>query len=278
MTPLRAEDITLFCEDKPDGRSQRILDAAVGALIVDLPFAAAVRTVGVLSKNDVVVRAKFARAQTRPKLRVLAVRDRDFLTSALVASARGRTFDDDAQRVMAWPLPRHSVESYLLDDDVLGATVTDEPRHVLTTRIVEAAAARRWLDIVRGTLEDASFRLRRLRAPSVTTPPESRASALDVVRDRVSRMRDDSARELDPELVTGCFDALAADIDAGGPLEHRVDGRELVGDVARALGRDAATMLEELAQRARRAPPAALVADLRALLEAVPAGWRVTNA
>lgn len=125
MTPLRAEEITLFCEDKAGGRSQKILDAAVSALHGVLPFTAAVRTVGVLSKNDVVVRAKFARTQTRPRLRVLAVRDRDFLTHPLVADARGRTFDDDPQRVMAWPLPRHSIESYLLDDDLLVPTVTD---------------------------------------------------------------------------------------------------------------------------------------------------------
>lgn len=277
MTPLRAEEITLFCEDKPDGRSQRILDAALSELRDALPFAAAVRTVGVLSKNDAVLRAKFARTQTGPKLRVLAVRDRDFLTQALVADARGRTFDDNSQRVMAWPLPRHSIESYLVDDDVLFPVVPLHTPEVLAKQVEGAATARRWLDVTRGTLEDLSFRLRRIRQPSVSGVPTDRATSLEVVLAEAAHMYNQIAEAFAPDALARYLDALIADMETDGPLRHRVDGRELVYDLELLLGRNRGSLLDALARRARRAPPTALVADLRNLLEAMPAAWRITE-
>jgi len=120
VTPLRVEEISLFCEDKEGGLSQRILDAAISALRRDLPFAAVVRAIGVHNKNDVVTRAKFARAQRGPFLRVFALRDRDFLTQNLVAEARERVFAKAPQDVRAWPLPRHSIESYRPRGGLLG--------------------------------------------------------------------------------------------------------------------------------------------------------------
>lgn len=277
MTPLRAEEITLFCEDKPGGRSQRILDAAVSELRAALPFAAAVRTVGVLSKNDAVLRAKFARTQTGPKLRVLAVRDRDFLTQALVVNARERAFRDNPQDVMAWPLPRHSIESYLVDDDVLFPVVPHHAPEVLAKQVEEAATARRWLDVTRGTLEDLSFRLRKIRQPSVSGAPTDRATSLEVVLAEAARMYNEIAEAFAPDALARHLDSLIADIEADGPLRHRVDGRELVYDVELSLGRNRGSLLDALARRARQAPPAALVADLRKLLEAMPASWRITE-
>jgi hypothetical protein len=111
VTPLRAEDITLYCEDKGGGRSQRMLAAAIDTLRGELSFAQAVRPIGVMSKNDAHVRTKFARTQRGPSLRVFGVRDRDFLPRSLVVEARARAFDPDPQRVKAWPLPRHCIEA-----------------------------------------------------------------------------------------------------------------------------------------------------------------------
>ena len=277
MTPLRAEEITLFCEDKHGGRSQRILDAAVSELRGMLPFAAAVRTVGVLSKNDVALRTKFARDQTGPHLRVLGVRDRDFLTQALVVNARDRAFRANPQDVMAWPLPRYSIESYLVDHDVLFPVVTDHLPAALARRVEEAATARRWLDVARGTLEDLAYRLRKLRPPSITHAPTDRTMSLEVVLAEAARMQGEIAEAFTPDALALHLDALTADMEADGPLRHRVDGRELIYDVERGLGRLRGSLLDALARQARRAPPAALVADVRTLLDAIPARWRLTE-
>ena len=159
MTPLRVEEITLYCEDRGGGRSQRMLEAALSALRRELDFAPAVRPVGVSNKNDVQVRTKFARSQTKPPLRVFGVRDRDFLRSPLLAEYRARAFTADAQRVSPWPLPRHSIESYLLDEDVVegaGAPIARD-------RVEAAAGERQWLDVARGTLETLAYSLRLIR-------------------------------------------------------------------------------------------------------------------
>jgi hypothetical protein len=141
MTPLRAEDITLYCEDREGGLSQRVLEAAIQSLRAVLPFAQEVRPVGVLSKNDVQVRTKFARTQPRPRLRVFGVRDRDFIPRTLFTELRSRAFHERADQVTPWPLPRHCIESYLLEDDVIAAAAPQLTR----ARIDEAAAARLWL-------------------------------------------------------------------------------------------------------------------------------------
>ncbi len=277
MKPLRAEEITLFCEDKPGGRSQRILDAAVSELRGTLPFAGAIRTIGVLGKNDVVVRAKFARSQTGPKLRVLAVRDRDFLRAPLVTDARAHAYDSDWARVTPWPLSRHCIESYLLDDDVLDALPLASRPTGAQPVIDRAAAARQWLDVTRGTLDDLAYRVRQVRQTSILEPPSDRETAIAAVQHVATAMQRALTDAGAPEALTKHLDALAADMSTDGPLRHRVDGRELVYDVERALGRHRGSLLDALSQQARKKPPAALVAEMKAVLEAMPANWRTTG-
>ena len=273
MTPLRAEEITLYCEDKGEGRSQRILEAAVSALSGELPFAPTVRP-GVDSKSDVQVRTKFARTQSGPRLRVFGVRDRDFLTQPLVLNARRHAFHDKPQSVTSWPLSRHCIESYLLDDDMLTAAVPDASLDALHAALDAAAGARLWLDVARGTLEDLAYRLRRIRQQDIEERLADRAAALRVTLGVAEQMR----RELDgassEERLASHLDALASDMTANGPLRCRVDGRELIYELEVALGKKRGLLLDRLTQHARRAPPAALVADVRAILEAMPTTWR----
>jgi hypothetical protein len=276
VTPLRVEDITLYCEDRSNGRSQRILEAAVGRLRGVLPFAPAVRPVGVTSKNDVQVRTKFARAQTKPSLRVFGLRDRDFLTRPLVADGRGRAFDADFQRVTPWPLSRYCIESYLLDDDVLGVAAPEIALDVVHAAIDAAAGARLWLDVTRGTLEDLAYRLRKVRQGAVEGRPLDRAATLRAVLDAADAMRAELADASAEKLVTDHLDALAADMAEDGPLRSRVDGRELVYDLEPALGFERGRLLEKLERSARLHPPAALLADLREALEAMPETWRTS--
>lgn len=182
MTPLRPEEITLFCEDVSEGRSQRLLNAAVGALVPDLPFATIVRAVGVASKQDVQVKTKHARGSTRP-LRVFGVRDRDFLRRPLVEGNRLRAFAPKPDDTAPWPLPRHCIESYLLDDDVLERAELGVPLEELHARIEELAATRRWLDVTRAALEDLAFKMRRIRQGDIEGRPADRAEALRVALD-----------------------------------------------------------------------------------------------
>lgn len=281
MTPLRREEITLFCEDRAKGRSEKILDAALQELRRDLPAAASVVPIGISSKDDVQVRAKFARQE---RYRALGLRDRDFLQRPQVDDYRRHAFHKDHVHVRPWPLTRYSIENYLLDDDVLGAAVSALDGAVLRAAVDEAAAARRWLDVARGTVDDLDWRLRRIeREPIDQGGVSDRESALSAVRRaaelRLRSLADASAEE----RLAKKLDALALDMESDGPLRHRVDGRELIVDLERALALTHAAalpaggLLSALDRSARDRPPAALLTDLRELLERIPPAWQSTD-
>ncbi|HSN97702.1 MAG TPA: hypothetical protein VLS89_05365 [Candidatus Nanopelagicales bacterium] len=282
MTPLRLEDITLFCEDRARGRSQKILEAALQELRGDLPIATSVVPIGVSSKNDVQVQTKFARQQT---YRAFSLRDRDFLQRAQLDDYRRHAFHRDHTHVRPWPLARHSIESYLLDDDVLGAAVPTVEVTVLRGIVDEAAAARCWLDAARGTVDDLDWRLRQIgRQPIDEAGVGDREAALDAVR-RAAQIRLSSLAEAGADdRLAEKLDALALDMKSDGPLRHRVDGRELVVAVERALSLSyagelpAGGLLSALDRKARERPPAALLADLRAALERMPPSWQSADA
>lgn len=86
------------------------------------------------------------------------------------------------------------------------------------------------------------------------------------------------------DLLAEKLDALAADMEIHGPLRHRVDGRQLVADVEQALvpthgsSLPKGGLLSALDRDAHQRPPAALLADLRSVLEKVPPGWRSVDA
>jgi hypothetical protein len=276
MTPLRVEDITLLCEDQKDGRSDRLIRAALLELQRTMPFVVLVRPVGVSSKNDVQVRVKFAR---REGYRAFGVRDRDFLQRTLVDDYRSHAFDKEPDQIRPWPLSRYCIESYLLDDDVLGAVIPTVPASALRAVVDKAAEARRWLDVARGTVDDLAWRMRRGRR-SITDSPSNRESALRAVREAAELLRQGVAAATAEEGLARQLDALSADMEGDGPLRHRVDGRELVGAVEKELAADYAGhlppggLLSNLDERAQRYPPAALLADLQDVMGALMPAWR----
>jgi hypothetical protein len=277
VTPLRAEDITLLCEDTAGGRSERLLEAALQELRADLPYALAVVPIGMLSKNDVQVRAKFARGEG---FRAFGLRDRDFLERILLDDHRKHTFHAQPAQVKPWPLPRYCIENYLLDDDVLGEVLPGVDVNALRVVVDGAASARRWFDVTRGTIDDIVWRLRRIRQSSIKSKPADREAAMNMVRGVIEALRLAITEETFEERLTRKLDALAADMESDGPLRHRVDGRALVDDVERALALTHESnlpvggLLSALDKQAHRLPSQALKADLRAVLEAMPASWR----
>jgi hypothetical protein len=144
----------------------------------------------------------------------------------------------------------------------------------------EAAAARRWLDVARGTLDDFAWRSRRGERESIKNRPLDRESALSAVREVTEVLRLGFITASADEPLAKQLDALAADMESDGPLRHRVDGRELVGDVERALAAGFATslppggLLSVLDKRAHQEPPLALLTELRAVVEAMKPAWR----
>jgi hypothetical protein len=283
VTPLRLEEIALFCEDRAKGRSQQLLEIALQELRKDLPFASDVVPIGISSKDDVQVRAKFAR---QDRYRAVGLRDRDFLPRDIVDDYRRMAFHADAERIRPWPLQRYCIESYLLDIDVLGPAIPAADPAALQAVVEAAAAARRWLDVARGTFDDLAWRLRRAHRGAIKDRlewPSDRESALGAVRDAVDLVRRDFTEAHADDHLVKKLDALDSDMESDGPLRHRVDGRQLVADVERALAsgqgaiRPPGGLLSALDKRARAHPPVALLADLRILLENVPGTWRSTD-
>jgi hypothetical protein len=280
------EEVTLYCEDRANGLTSKLVEAALQSLgqAPELGFAKTVRPRGSSSKNDVLVWTKLARQQ---KERAIGLRDRDFLLRPLVDQARLNSFHRSHEHVKPWPLPRHCIESYLLDEDVLCAVlpaVAIPPVTGATLRkiVEECSAARRWLDVARGTLEDFHWRWRNVERRSIEGRPPDRPSAIAAVRDAARQIREQAAAVGTNELLDKHFDALAEDMESDGPLWHRVDGKELVRDVELVLVGShegdvpRGGLLAALTHHAKKQPPAALLADLRSMLNAIPADWRLT--
>ncbi|MFS8066377.1 MAG: hypothetical protein ACMG6S_08385 [Byssovorax sp.] len=286
MRPLRSADITLFCEDGANlrkaganGLTQRLLEAAIQELRKELPFAASVVPVGVGAKNDVQVRSKFARADN---YRAFGLRDRDFLRRALVEKNRTQVFHRKPDQVLPWPLPRHCIQSYLLDTDVLGAVAPKIDVAVIRSAVDQAASARKWNDAAHGALDDCMFKLRQVRQAMAGNVAD-RESAVRTICDEAARLRVLYAAPFVEDQLVAELDALEADMTSDGPLRHRVDGRELVKDVERALLAAHAVdlpmgeLISALDRQAQAHPPKALLADIRAALEQAPLEWRTMD-
>lgn len=281
MTPLRKEDITLFCEDAPRGLTARLIEAALQDLRKEpgLGFAGLVAPNGSSSKNDVQVWTRFARIQD---YRAVGLRDRDFLSKDLVADLRSKAFDRDPKNVTVWPLPRRCIESYLLDADVLCPALPGVDPTELRALVDVAAQARRWLDVARGAVEAFLWQWRQVQRRSVAGRPADRASAIVAATQIAELAKTEATRLCDEGRLAAQVDALAEDMEADGPLRHRVDGKELILDVQVALMSahptqvPAGDLLSALRRVAHRQPPAGLVNDLRSLLLAFPPEWRQT--
>lgn len=281
MRALRKEEITLFCEDSASaGRTARLFNAAVQELkkAPDLGFAEKIAVLGSASKSDVHVWTKFARSQS---YRAMGVRDRDFLLETMVRQDRAGAFHESHERVRPWPLPRRCIESYLLDADVVSVVLPKLDGSILSEIIGRATEARMWLDVARGAMEDFLYRWRRVGRSSITGHPVDRPSAVLAACETADVIRREAGITGRDELLEKHLDALAADMVSDGPLRHRVDGKELLADVQRSLSEEHPAslprggLLSALERQAQKQPPASLLADLRALLLAVPERWRV---
>lgn len=280
MTPLRKEDLTLFCEDRDGGRSSVLIEAALQSLVradSSLGFATSVRPRGGSSKSDVQVWTKFARSQG---FRAFGVRDRDFLLRGLCREARASAFHASDKQVKPWPLQRHCIESYLLEEDVVHAVLPALDVETIRSLVAACAQDRFWLDVARGAVEDFLWRLRNADRESIEGRPTDRESALLASRTIAARIRASAGEESADAKLDSQFDAIAEDMASDGSLPCRVDGRELIGDVSRALTKKPNVelpqdgLLRALTKQAEKQPPAALLADVRELLLAIPAPWR----
>jgi len=128
--------------------------------------------------------------------------------------------------------------------------------------------------MVRATLDDAGFRVRQAprlglgdRKGKVTDEAVALQTALTILR----TARPAVQAALTDELLAEAFGRIAEDIETDGPLPWRVDGRELVKDVAVASKRP--ELLAALTRAARLNPPAALVDEMRACLGGIPGAW-----
>ncbi len=267
----------MFCEDE-DGFSEKLLNVALQELRPTFPAAAAVEAIGAASKNDVKVRIKFARLD---KVRAFGVRDRDFLERGLVERAREQAFADTPGTVEPWPLSRHCMESYLLDDDILLPTLPHVAPDELLSIVENLAKGRRWLDVARGTLEDLTFRLRKLERVSIELEARDRDEALRAVREAAERIRAGMTSAFEDDLLAQKLDSLHADVVGEGRPRDRADGKALLGALEAELGKRGLLaggvvpngLRRALVHQAHRHPPAALLADIRLALSCMPPRW-----
>jgi hypothetical protein len=270
MSPLH--DVVLPCEGVDQGNDVRLLESARQVLAAHIPV---VRRISVLPAGSkasfaAVLRAERARARGAPRP-VVAVRDRDFLERAVLDDLRERAVRSDAE--VAWPLRRHSIESYVLDPEHLsgaaGVVAADAER-----LLCDLAEERRWVDAVRGALEDAAYRVRGPRPPPVCGPIGSERDAEDIARRCVGEWAAQVGKELEAERAVVKLGKLARDFERDGPPWTRVDGKELLVALEIKLraegklpGGGLARRLVDHAERAR--PPGPLVEDLRILFAAL---------
>ena len=220
----RFDDILLFCEDKAQGTTVRLLEFAVQALRRDLPLASSVEPRAVGSKSNVKVRFHFAR---HDGLRAFAVRDRDFLERSLLDKHR-KSAIAPGLNPEAWPLRRHCIESYLIEPAFLAALVPGRTIAEWEALLEELAQARRWLDLTRAALIAARFQMTRLEWPSADLLVSTRDQAVTEIARQCEKMSDVAQSALNESTVCAKLEALEKDFADDGPLAHRVDGRKLL--------------------------------------------------
>lgn len=260
------DEVVLYCEDVAGRPSVRLLELARAHLVGEVPIAASVdiRPFGSEANLRPVVRLE--REQGR---RAFAVRDRDFLTRALVDGGRAKHFERTTD-VAPWPLSRHCIESYLLEQTFLERALPD-CKVEWAVVLEELARGRRWTDLARATIQDLNWRLRNLRGRRGTAEATSRDEAIALVRAASAGVGPGLTAELTEERFLAKLNELDRDFDADGPLACRVDGRKLLGALEERLGLQGSKggLLNALLRHAERrdgGPPSSLVGDVRALL------------
>ncbi len=268
-------EIVVYCEGTSGGADVRLLEQARAALEADGWTDAGRLTLipaGAWFNLAPVVRA--ARGAQQGAGRCFAVRDRDFMRRADLELDRAQALDEQASDPKAWPLSRHSIESYLLEPAWLGNAIEAQE---LAERIDRLAAARRFLDAVRAALSVVTQAVRTRRVSIGLAPVPDEPTARRVLADRLRALRTDIKAEL---LIPGARSHLGAilrDFEADGELRTRVDGKRLLRTLEAGLRDDGILpgggLKARLVKHAEEAkPPEPLVQDLRLLVSRIFGG------
>ncbi|EYF02545.1 hypothetical protein [Chondromyces apiculatus] len=268
------DDISLFCEDEPNGPTIRLLAIAVQSLRREVRIATLVEPLPAGGKSDVKVRVRHARVDQKHvragQRRAFGIRDRDFLSRKLLDVQRERALLTDAKAAEAWPLSRHCIESYLLEPSFL-VSVLGQAEAEWNEMLEGLAAERRWLDLGRAVLNDARWRASNSRWPKLSKLISTRGEAVAAISAQCAEMLKDATEALDEKAAFKKFDELDQDFTVDGPLATRVDGKELLNAVGARLreeGREPKGGLGPalLAHADRDGCPALLVGEVRELL------------
>ncbi len=254
--------LTVFCEGADNGPDIRLIEAARFALEGESELA-----------QETEVRAAGSRGDLNPLLRlehrfgdVRALRDRDFSPRGVV----------DAQRAKphrSFPLSRHCIESYLLDTGLISG-IAGIPSDEYESLRDAAAAERLWMDVHRGVIEQFCAR-HRLHPARGTEQVRDRAAATAAVETSLNAFLARIETRMDSFDVAHEVEAMRLDMQRDGPLWSRVDGKKLLRDIHGRLNRKGMRLGKQqrfeqaLLTRAELDPPAALVDDVRALLETI---------
>lgn len=251
--------LTIFCEGVEQGPDIRLLEAARVALQDDLPIA-----------EDAEIRAAGSRGDLNPLLRldhrrttVRALRDRDFTPQAMLDRQRQKPH-------RAYPLSRHSIESYLLDSKLFSKVIGVD-RDIYEKARDEEAHARLWTDVGRGVIEQFCIR-HRLHPSTGTASPGDRPAAISTVETSLNTFLARVEKRLEEFELAAEIDDMHRDMISNGPVWARVDGRSLLWALRDRFDSDGKRfgkrrdLRDRLVARAEIQPPAALIEDLRGLL------------
>lgn len=262
------EDVTVLCEGVANGPDIRLLETARQALRRSVPLADRIVITPAGSSADLAPSIRAYRRLRRVPF-VFAIRDRDFLRREFVEQAREKAFGRAPDAGRAWPLSRHSIESYLLEPTFVAAAMGIE----IEADLASFARERRWLDLARATLEDGGYNLRRTRAEPRDEMPTDMAAAVSLVRESLFEWASRAQAALDPANAEALLDAFDRDFRDDGPEWTRVDGKSLLGRVEERLRQGplpGGDLRDQLLRHAERhGPPAPLVDDLRVFFERI---------
>lgn len=260
------DSVQLFCEGSKGSEDAILLEQARDALERrGHPLAPRVEVVPVGNKDGLkaYLRTFLEHLNTPvPIVRAFAIRDRDFLTRAEVTERRAKA----ARSEEAWPLSRHSIESYLADPDYL-ARVLGVDASSIATELEALASAQFWSDVVTACRDDLAYRAREPR------PKHQGASSRDLAVQALRDILEAFSARLSGALAVSVeerVDHFAADFQDGEPLWARVHGKDLLGALkSRLQARKLPIKRLNRDELAQWDPPSALVSDLEALLDAI---------
>lgn len=268
------EDLVLLCEGVAAGPDVRLFEAARHALAGRHRIASAIEVFPASSKADLMPTLRALQSVRGPNCRIVAVRDRDFLTTESLTSMRAGA--QTSPPTAAYPLARHCLESYLIEPAFVEAAA-GYPATAVERLLRSTAEVRVWNDVVRAVLEARAFKARKLR-PTTSQGAKDRDTAIERISEALAGWSDDLADIRNTEYVGAEVDAWYAGMAANEPWT-RVDGKELMAALERqlrnlGLPQGGGGLRSHLLRHAEQhVPPEPFVAELSALFTALDARW-----